>query len=87
MAFPSNEVNLLRDQFTELSEDFTRLALALQRYNDFGVEFYNSYLVDADGNPTTDITAADFHTACQVLGALAASLTQEQRLAIAKMRR
>ena len=87
MASPSNEVTLLREQFTQLSEDFTRLSIALQRYSDFGAEFYDDYLTNEQGDPTTDITAEEFHQAVQVLGGLVAGLTKEQRLAIAKMRR
>jgi len=87
MAQASTEINTLRDNFTQLSNDFTQLAVALQRYSDFGVEFYNAYLVDGEGNPTTDITAEEFHLAVQTLAALSAGLTKDGRLAIAKMRR
>jgi hypothetical protein len=87
MAFPDNEVNKLRERFTRLSEEFMLLNFELQRYGDFGRAFYDAYLTDADGNPTTDISAADFHTACATLAAMAQGLTQGQRLAIAKMRR
>lgn len=87
MAHASTEVNDLRDKFTQLSNDFTQLSMALQRYQDFGADYYSAYLTDGEGNPTTDITAEEFHTAVTVLATMAASLTQQQRLAIAKMRR
>lgn len=87
MAQASTEINILRDNFTKLSDDFTQLGFALQRYSDFGEDFYDAYLTDGEGNPTTDITAEEFHQAVQTLGALAASLNRDQRVAIAKMRR
>mgnify|MGYP000850451514 CR=1 FL=1 len=87
MAHVSTEVNDIRDKFTQLSNDFMSLSVVLQRYQDFGQDYYTAYLQDGEGNPTTDITAAEFHGAVQVLAGMAASLTQQQRLTIAKMRR
>lgn len=87
MAHASTETNEIRDKFTQLSNDFMSLSVVLQRYQDFGADYYTDYLEDGEGNPTTDITATEFHTAVQVLATMAASLTQQQWLAIAKMRR
>lgn len=86
MAHPSTEVNDMRDRFTQLSNDFMALAATLQRYQDFGADYYTAYL-GTDESPTTDITPTEFHTAVTVLATMAASLTSRQRLAIAKMRR
>ena len=87
MAHPSTECNDIRDKFTTLSDNFLALATDLQRYQDLGEDYYTDYSTDGEGTPTTDITAAEFHTAVQVLAGMAASLTQQQWLAIAKMRR
>lgn len=84
MAQPTTELNKVREIFTDLSDDFMLLAVTLQRIGDFGVSYYTSCLAD-DGS--TDITPADFTAAVQVMTALASGLTQQQRLAIAKMRR
>lgn len=86
MAHPSTEVNRLRDQFTQLSDNFMGLSVLLQRYSDFGSDYFTEYL-GTDELPTTDITPSEFHTAIQVLAGMAQSLTKEQRLVIAKMRR
>jgi hypothetical protein len=86
MAHPSSEVNTIRDHFTRLSDDFMTLAVLLQRYQDFGANYYAAYL-GTDEEPTTDITPTEFVNAVGVLATMAASLTSQQRLAIAKMRR
>ncbi len=87
MAHASTETNEIRDKFTQLSNDFMALKMVFERYADFGPDYYTQYLTDGEGNPTTDITATEFHGAVTVLATMAASLTQQQRLAIAKMRR
>lgn len=89
MAHVSTEVNDIRDKFTQLSNDFMSLSVLLQRYQDFisdNTNYFSDYL-GTDEAPTTDITPTEFLTAVGVLATMAASLTQQQRLAIAKMRR
>lgn len=86
MAQPSTTTNEVRQAMHSLSDSFDNLVTALRRYDDFGADYFNSYL-GTDESPATDITPNEFHAAVTVVKGLAAALTSQQRLAIAKMRR
>lgn len=87
MAHPSNEINKLRSIVTQLSDAQAAAGTQL-RFIDLlgGGTFAAAYLVDAEGNPTTDITLTEFATGTAALAAVLSSITPEQAAAIAKLR-
>lgn len=87
MAQPSTEVQRFRQQVTGLANDLAAVGHQLQVISDLGgQEFVADFLMDADGQPTTDITLENFMVAYNVLAALLGSVTPEARAAIGKLR-
>lgn len=86
MAQPSTEINRIRQAVTRLSDTFAEIAPVLQRYNDYGAAFFDEHLETELGQPTTDVTKADFHSAMTTLTGIIGGLSQADRQAIIKLR-
>ena len=87
MAQPSTEVQRFRQQVTALANDLATVGHQAQVISDLGgQDFVAAYLMDAAGEPTTDITLTEFITAYGALAQLLGSVTPEARAAIGKLR-
>lgn len=87
MAHASQEIGRLRQKVTQLSDAQAEAAAQLHMIDLLGNgAFVASYLVDAEGNPTTDITLAEFAAGAQALGEVLGGITPQQAAAIAKLR-
>lgn len=87
MAHPSQEISKLRTVITQLSDAQAAAASQLHFIDLLGNgAFVSQYLVDAEGNPTTDITLADFAAGTAALAAVLGGITPAQAAAIAKLR-
>ena len=87
MAQPSQEINKLRNIVTNLSDAQAAAGTQL-RFIELlgGPEFVAKYLVDANGEPTTDITLEEFLAGMAALARILGSITPEQSAAVAKLR-
>ena len=87
MAHPSNEISKLRNIVTQLSDAQAAAATQL-RFIELlgGPEFVAKYLVDDEGNPTTDITVEEFLGGMSALAHILGGITPEQSAAVAKLR-
>lgn len=87
MAHPSQKIGKLRAVVTELSDAQAAAGAQLRMIELLGNgQFVAGYLVDAEGNATTDITLADFAAGTAALAAVLGGITTEQAAAIAKLR-
>lgn len=87
MAQPSTEVQRFRQRVTALADDLAAVGHQAQVISDLGGErFVAAYLVDAAGEPTTDITIGEFMQAYSALARLLGAVTPEARAAIGKLR-
>lgn len=87
MAHPSQEIGKLRSVVTQLSDAQAAAGAQLRMIQLLGNgTFMAEYLVDAEGNPTTDISLADFQAATEALEAVLGGITPTQAAAIAKLR-
>lgn len=87
MAHPSTETQNIRRAFTELSNAVASVESAAQRFIDLGGrDFFDKYLTDQDGNPTTDITTSDLVAGLETLKGILGGLNQQARSTIAKLR-
>lgn len=87
MAQPSQEINKLRNIVTNLSDAQAAAATQLRFIELLGNgEFVATYLVDAEGNATTDITLTEFIEGMSALAHILGSITPEQSAAVAKLR-
>lgn len=87
MAQPSTEVQRFRQRVTALADDLAAVGHQAQVISDLGGErFVAAYLVDAVGEPTTDITIGEFMQAYGALARLLDAVTPDARAAIGKLR-
>lgn len=87
MAHPSQEIGKLRNIVTQLSDAQAAAGSQLRFIDLLGNgEFVATYLQDTEGNPTTDITLADFAAGTAALSAVLSAITPSQAAAIAKLR-
>lgn len=87
MAQPSTEIQKLRQNVTGLSDAQAQAANQLHFIQLLGNgAFVATYLQDADGNPTTDITLAEWVAGVTALAQVLGGITPEQAAAIAKLR-
>lgn len=87
MAHPSQEIGKLRNIVTQLSDAQAAAGSQLRFIDLLGNgEFVATYLQDTEGNPTTDITLADFAAGTAALSAALSAITPSQAAAIAKLR-
>lgn len=87
MAQPSQEINKLRNIVTNLSDAQAAAGTQLRFIDLLGNgEFVAQYLVDANGEPTTDITLEEFLGGMSALATILGSITPEQSAAVAKLR-
>jgi len=87
MAHASTEAGALRSTITALANAAAAADAGIQRYDDLGgADFFGEYLADAEGNPTTDVTVAEFVTGIETVRLLLKALTPEVRASIAKLR-
>lgn len=87
MAQPSQEITKLRNIVTNLSDAQASAGTQLRFIALLGNEgFVAKYLVDANGEPTTDISLTEFLEGMAALAHILDSITPEQSAAVAKLR-
>lgn len=87
MAQPSQEITKLRNIVTNLSDAQAAAGTQL-RFIELlgGGGFVAKYLVNEQGEPTTDITLEEFLAGMAALAHILGSITPEQSAAVAKLR-
>lgn len=91
MAQPSNITIVARSRVTELIEDLYKVDPLLSLIEDVAatdplrIAFYEQYLEDEFGQPTTDITSAEFFAAVTALRSLRTWLVTNRPI-LAKLR-
>lgn len=87
MAHPSNEINRLRQMVTNLSDAQAAVGSQLRFIDQLGNgAFVAAYLQDEQGQPTTDITLAEFAAGIAALTEVLGGISAEQAAAIVKLR-
>lgn len=88
MAQPSTITNNIRDNVTDILAALEQVSPTVEKYVDLGGnDFVKQYLLDEQGQPTTDITVDEFVTAMANLQELQAWLNAGHRAALTKMLR